>query len=78
MEGFFFKYSNIIGELDKYTNIIDGSGDLKKQYKDSDPKWYQSIFNKYDEDLNLANQIVEKDITPNYCKTSIYSVGTTR
>ncbi len=64
------KYSNIIGEIDKHTNIISGLDKLKKEYIDLNPDWYQSIFEKYEEDLNLASDIVTNLAVSNYCRNS--------
>ena len=61
------EYSNIISEIDLHTGFISGLDDLQQKHKKTN-KWHSDILEKYNEDLDLSQRIVENLISSNYCK----------
>ena len=59
------EYSNIISEIDLHTGFISGLDDLQQKHKKTN-KWHSDILEKYNEDLDLSQRIVENLISSNY------------
>jgi hypothetical protein len=66
------RYSSIFGTIDIFTGMFSGIGSLREYRDNNIEDWQQQIIQRYEHDLDIAQELTLNLATPNICSNSVF------